>query len=46
MVRGGRMKAKDLTKQACKNAVERYGEKQRKTKEYWDKKMEEIKEKK
>lgn len=37
------MKAKDLIKQACKNAVKRYGEKQRKTKEYWDKKIEEIK---
>jgi hypothetical protein len=37
------MKAKDLTKQACKNAIKKYADKQRKTKEYWDKKMKEVK---
>ena len=39
------MKVKDLIKLACKNATKKYVEKQRKTKEYWDKKMEEVKEK-
>lgn len=35
------MKAKDLVKRACKNTIKR----QRETKEYWDKKMEEVKQK-
>ena len=35
------MKAKDRTKQACERAIKRYAEKQRKEKEYWNKKMEE-----
>lgn len=39
------MKAKVRTRQACKNAVKRYDKKQRETKEYWDKKMEEVKQK-
>ena len=35
------MKAKDRTKQACERAIKRYAEKQRKEKEYWNKKIEE-----
>ena len=41
---GKRVKAKDLIKQTCKNAIKRCDEKQRKTKEYWDNKMKEVKE--
>jgi hypothetical protein len=36
------MKAEDLTKQACENAIKKYTEKQVKIKEYWDKKMKEV----
>jgi len=39
------MKVKNLIKHACKNAIKRYDEKQRKIKEYWDKKLEEVKNK-
>ena len=33
------MKHKTLIKKACRNAIKRYAEKRRKTKEYWGKKL-------